>query len=72
MSSIHPSGSTFPVSSSLSRFIEKFLMECNTTAVRWQAHALLVSLQSYSTPGDRTRILEVLWQLWSKLANHGR
>ena len=25
----------------LARFIEKFLLECNTTAVRWQAHSLI-------------------------------
>ncbi len=28
----------------LSRFVEKFLLECNSTAVRWQAHSLVVTL----------------------------
>ncbi len=28
----------------MSRFVEKFLLECNSTAVRWQAHSLVVTV----------------------------
>ena len=29
----------------IKKFVEKFLLECNTSSVRWQAHALIVTLQ---------------------------
>ena len=56
----------------LTKFIEKFLLECNTTAVRWQAHALLVSLHNNSSPLERQYLLSILWSLWRKLPEHGR
>ena len=63
------SGGTLPV---LARFVEKFLLECNTTAVRWQAHALILSLYNYSAPPEKQTILGIMWGLWRKLSEHGR
>ena len=54
------------------KFIEKFLMECNATSVRWQAHSLIVTLQRNSGPQEREDIVDILWQLWHQLPNHGR
>ena len=56
----------------LAKFIEKFLLECNTTSARWQAHSLVVSLHSYSAPEERQYLLNIMWDLWRKLPDHGR
>ena len=56
----------------MSKFIEKFLLESNTTSVRWQAHALLVALHSHALPDDDARLIAVLWELWAKVPQHGR
>ena len=61
-----------PGVSILAKFIEKFLLECNTTAARWQAHSLVVSLHSYSAPLERQYLLGIMWGLWRKLPEHGR
>ena len=54
-------GGVLPV---LSRFIEKFLLECNTTSIRWQAHSLIVSLYNNSAPTERRALINILWSLW--------
>ena len=51
---------------------EKFLLECNTTSVRWQAHALVVSLYNNSAPAARHCLLTIVWSLWRGLPGHGR
>lgn len=56
----------------LKRFIEKFLLECNTSSVRWQAHALIVILQKNSNPATQALVLDIFWSLWSALPYHGR
>ena len=56
----------------LSRFIEKFLLECNSTSVRWQAHSLIVTLMTNSPPRDQEQLVDVLWELWHQLPQHGR
>ncbi len=56
----------------LSRFVEKFLLECNSTAVRWQAHSLVVTVHRNSTPAQKEQIVDVLWKLWHRLPAHGR
>ncbi len=35
-----------------SRFVEKFLLECNSTMVRWQAHGLVVTMHKYVNKVD--------------------
>ena len=56
----------------LALFIEKFLLECNSTATRWQAHGLMVAIHSHSGPMERRHLVSVLWQLWDRLPDHGR
>ena len=51
---------------------EKFLLECNTTSVRWQAHAIVVSLYNNSAPAARHCLLIILWSLSLRLPEHGR
>ena len=43
-----------PHASSLAKFIEKFLLECNSTATRWQAHELMVALHQHTPPQVHT------------------
>ena len=40
----------------LAKFIEKFLLECNTTGMWWQAHGLVVSLHTHSVPNERKQL----------------
>ena len=54
------------------KFIEKFLLECNTSSVRWQAHSLIVTLQKNSQSNVQALILDILWSLWPALPYHGR
>ncbi|XP_074029001.1 E3 ubiquitin-protein ligase-like protein poe [Leptinotarsa decemlineata] len=56
----------------LARFVKTFMLETNTTAVRWQAHALVQSLYKNSKPKDQETILELLWKLWPLLPAYGR
>lgn len=53
-------------------FIEKFLLECNSTAVRWQGHSLILSIQKNSSLKQQRLLLDILWKLWHKLPNYGR
>ena len=54
------------------RFVEKFLLECNVSGVRWQAHALVLSLYNNSCQVDQQILINILWSLWPKLPDHGR
>ena len=54
------------------RFVEKFLLECNVSGVRWQAHALVLSLYNNSSPVDQQVLINIMWSLWPKLPDHGR
>ena len=56
----------------IKKFVEKFLLECNTSSVRWQAHALIVTLQKNCQTAKQASILDVLWSLWPQLPSHGR
>ena len=56
----------------IKKFVEKFLLECNTSSVRWQAHALIVTLQKNCQAAKQASILDVLWSLWPQLPSHGR
>jgi E3 ubiquitin-protein ligase UBR4 len=59
-------------SDTLSRFVEKFLLDCNSTSVRWQAHSLVVTLMNNSPPREQEQLVDVLWDLWHQLPQHGR
>ena len=56
----------------LMKFVERFLLECNSTAVRWQAHSLIVTLHKHSPPDHQVVIVDILWKLWTKLPRFGR
>ena len=56
----------------LMKFVERFLLECNSTAVRWQAHSLVVTLHRHSPPNHQQAIVDILWKLWSQLPRYGR
>ncbi|XP_050533339.1 E3 ubiquitin-protein ligase UBR4 [Daktulosphaira vitifoliae] len=56
----------------LSRFIKTFLLETNSTHIRWQAHALILSIYRNSEQDDQEKLLELLWSLWPQLPTYGR
>lgn len=56
----------------LARFIKTFMLETNTTSVRWQAHALVQSIYRNSKPKEQESMLELLWQLWPLLSSYGK
>lgn len=56
----------------LGQFVLAFLLECNSTAVRWQAHSLLHQLHRHSQPPHREALLALMWDLWPQLPSYGR
>ncbi|XP_068628453.1 E3 ubiquitin-protein ligase UBR4 isoform X2 [Battus philenor] len=56
----------------LRMFIKAFLLETNSTAVRWQAHALLLAIYSNSPQPEQASIVSLLWALWPTLPQYGR
>ena len=56
----------------MSKFVERFLLECNSTSVRWQAHALLVTIVKNSSGRQQKVILDTMWSLWKHLSKYGR
>ena len=56
----------------IEKFIEKFLLDCNSTAVRWQGHSLILSIQKNSSMKQQRQLLDILWRLWHRLPNYGR
>lgn len=56
----------------LVKFVRTFLLESNSTSIRWQAHSLLHSIYRNSSLSDQERLLDLLWDLWKELPQHGR
>jgi E3 ubiquitin-protein ligase UBR4 len=56
----------------LSSFVERFLLDCNSTAVRWQAHALVVAVLKTSAADFRALVIDIFWKLWPQLPCYGR
>ncbi|VVC25973.1 Hypothetical protein CINCED_3A011321 [Cinara cedri] len=56
----------------LTRFVKTFLLETNSTHIRWQAHALVLSIYRNSEHEDQEKLLELLWTLWPQLPTYGR
>ncbi|UYV64027.1 UBR4, partial [Cordylochernes scorpioides] len=56
----------------LRQFILCFLLESNSTAVRWQAHSLIFHLYKNSPPPQHDLILDLMWKLWPQLPMYGR
>ena len=57
---------------SLTLFIRNFLLQCNSTALRWQAHSLLHCLYEYSQPAQQVHLVELLWTLWPSMPAFGQ
>ncbi|KAL1517166.1 hypothetical protein ABEB36_000965 [Hypothenemus hampei] len=56
----------------MARFIKTFMLENNTTAVRWQAHGLILAIYKNSKPFEQEALLGLLWQLWPLLPAYGK
>ncbi|XP_013144239.1 PREDICTED: E3 ubiquitin-protein ligase UBR4 [Papilio polytes] len=56
----------------LRMFVKAFLLETNSTAVRWQAHALLLAIYNNSPQSEQASIVSLLWALWPTLPQYGR
>ncbi|XP_065191781.1 E3 ubiquitin-protein ligase UBR4-like isoform X2 [Sycon ciliatum] len=53
-------------------FTRAFLLDTNSTPVRWQAHALLLALHKNGSPEQQAQLCNILWSLWSDLPRYGR
>ena len=62
---------TFVDGLSLARFSELFLLQSNSSPLRWQAHRLLHTLYQYAGDAQRVSIVEMLWDMWPGMPNHG-
>ncbi|BES93671.1 calmodulin Hypothetical protein [Nesidiocoris tenuis] len=56
----------------LTKFMRAFLLETNASNMRWQAHALVLSIYKNSDLAERELLLEQLWSLWPQLQSYGR
>ncbi|XP_026324095.1 E3 ubiquitin-protein ligase UBR4 isoform X3 [Hyposmocoma kahamanoa] len=56
----------------LKLFVKAFLLETNSTSVRWQAHALLLAIYNNSSQSDQASLVSLLWSIWPTLPQYGR
>ncbi|KAG7303940.1 hypothetical protein JYU34_010854 [Plutella xylostella] len=56
----------------LRQFIKAFLLETNSTAVRWQAHSLLLAIYNNCSQADQANLVSLLWGIWPTLPQYGR
>lgn len=56
---------------SLSTFADLFLLQSNSSPLRWQAHQLLHCLYQYSSPSEQLSLVEILWELWPSMPSNG-
>lgn len=56
----------------LKSFIRTFLLETNSTNVRWQAHALLFAIYKHSKLPEQESLVKLLWNLWPCIPAYGR
>ncbi|CAG5041717.1 unnamed protein product [Parnassius apollo] len=56
----------------LKMFVKVFLLETNSTAVRWQAHALLLAIYNNSPQQEQASLVSLLWSIWPTLPQYGR
>ncbi|KAL0896018.1 hypothetical protein ABMA27_012006 [Loxostege sticticalis] len=56
----------------LRMFVKAFLLETNSTAVRWQAHALLLAIYNNSSQPEQASLVSLLWGIWPTLPQYGR
>ncbi|XP_072935202.1 E3 ubiquitin-protein ligase UBR4 isoform X5 [Epargyreus clarus] len=56
----------------LNLFVKAFLLETNSTSVRWQAHALILAIYNNSSQAEQSSLVSLLWGLWPTLPQYGR
>jgi len=56
----------------ISRLIFRFLLDCNSTSIRWHAHALIHSICRHSNVPQQQEMVALMWSLWSGLQLYGR
>ena len=56
----------------LNQFIQLFLLQSNSTSLRWQAHKLLHTLYQYSQPSEQVQLVDQLWKLWPSVPSYGQ
>lgn len=56
----------------LTTFIKNFLLETNSSNLRWQAHSLVYAFYENSNQEQKEQLLFHLWSLWPLLSSYGR
>ena len=56
----------------ISRLIFRFLLDCNVSAIRWHAHAIVHSICRHSSVAQQQELVALMWSLWSGLQLYGR
>jgi E3 ubiquitin-protein ligase UBR4 len=56
----------------LINFIRWFLLESNSSSVRWQAHSLVLHIYRNSTLPQQEALLDQMWCIWPDLPVYGR
>uniref|UniRef100_A0A3B4FTU0 Ubiquitin protein ligase E3 component n-recognin 4 n=1 Tax=Pundamilia nyererei TaxID=303518 RepID=A0A3B4FTU0_9CICH len=56
----------------LIQFLRCFLLESNSSAVRWQAHCLALHIYRNSSKSQQELLLELTWAIWPELPAYGR
>ena len=56
----------------LNQFVQLFLLQSNSTSLRWQAHKLLHTLYQYSQPSEQIQLVDQLWKLWPSVPSYGQ
>ncbi|KAG2458904.1 UBR4 ligase, partial [Polypterus senegalus] len=56
----------------LIQFLRCFLLESNSSSVRWQAHCLALHIYRNSTKSQQELLLDLMWAIWPELPAYGR
>jgi E3 ubiquitin-protein ligase UBR4 len=56
----------------LTTFVRVFMLESNSSNIRWQSHALLITLHKHSQLEQQHHLAELVWALWPQLPLYGR
>ncbi|TRY87094.1 hypothetical protein DNTS_009169 [Danionella cerebrum] len=56
----------------LIQFLRCFLLESNSSSVRWQAHCLALHIYRNSNKSQQELLLDLMWAIWPELPAYGR
>ncbi|XP_063173479.1 E3 ubiquitin-protein ligase UBR4 [Candoia aspera] len=56
----------------LIQFLRCFLLESNSSSVRWQAHCLTLHIYRNSNKAQQELLLDLMWSIWPELPAYGR